>query len=95
MGKNRPTQDREPTTMKRLLERLLVARARRDREVRFSEPWQAADAAMHAIERAIFRVPLERAEPGSRDADAPPRDPTPMRRRERSLAADDRVERAG
>jgi hypothetical protein len=58
--------EREPATMKRLLDRLLAARARREREERFSDAWRAADAEMHAIERAIFRVPLgaaaERAE---------------------------------
>lgn len=53
--------EREPTIMKRLLERLMAARARRDREERFSDPWRAADAEMHAIERAIFRVPVEAA----------------------------------
>jgi hypothetical protein len=51
-------QDREPAMMKRLLDRLLAARARREREERFSDAWRAADAEMHAIERAIFRVPL-------------------------------------
>lgn len=51
--------EREPTIMKRLLERLMAARARRDREERFSDPWRSADAEMHAIERAIFRVPIE------------------------------------
>ncbi len=51
--------DREPTIMNRLLERLLAARARRDHEERFSDAWQAADLEMHAIERAIFRVPVE------------------------------------
>ncbi|MFL5679782.1 MAG: hypothetical protein ACJ77B_04205 [Chloroflexota bacterium] len=51
-------QDREPAMMKRLLDRLLAARTRREREERFSDAWRAADAEMHAIERAIFRVPL-------------------------------------
>jgi len=51
--------EREPTSMKRLLDRLLSVRARRDREQRFSDGWLAADAELHAIERAIFRVPIE------------------------------------
>lgn len=50
--------DREPTLIKQLLDRLLAARARRDREVRLSDSWRAADAEMHQIERAIFRAPL-------------------------------------
>jgi hypothetical protein len=49
--------DREPNTIKQLRDALLEARGRRDREERFSEPWHAADAEMHAIERAIFRLP--------------------------------------
>ena len=48
----------EPATIRRLLDRLLAARARRDREVRFSDPWRAADHDMHELEAAIFRVPL-------------------------------------
>jgi len=43
-----------------LLDRLLAARARRDREVRFSDSWRAADSAMRELEVAIFRLPLER-----------------------------------
>ncbi|HKG57416.1 MAG TPA: hypothetical protein VKA85_09215 [Candidatus Limnocylindrales bacterium] len=62
-------QDREPTTMKRLLDRLLEARARREREERFSDAWRAADAEMHAIERAIFRVPLDPAAADRRHRD--------------------------
>jgi hypothetical protein len=50
--------EREPTRIKRLLDRLLAARARRDREIRLSDAWRAADAEMHQIERAIFRAPL-------------------------------------
>jgi hypothetical protein len=45
--------------LKRLLDRLLATRARRDREVRFSDSWRAADDELHAIERAIFRAPLD------------------------------------
>jgi hypothetical protein len=52
--------DREPTIIRRLLDRLLAARARRDREERFSEPWQAADTELRTIERAIFALPVER-----------------------------------
>lgn len=47
--------DAEPTRIKRLLERLLAVRARRDAEVRWSERWHALDAEMHEIERAVFR----------------------------------------
>jgi hypothetical protein len=46
-------------TIRRLLDRLLAARARRDGEVRFSDRWRAADTDMHELEAAIFRVPLE------------------------------------
>jgi hypothetical protein len=52
-------EDRQRTMMKRLLDRLLATRARRDREERDSAPWRAADTELHEIERAIFRVPLE------------------------------------
>lgn len=52
-------EDRQRTMMKRLLDRLLATRARRDREERDSPPWRAADTELHEIERAIFRVPLE------------------------------------
>lgn len=52
-------EDRQRTMMKRLLDRLLATRARRDREERDSSPWRAADTELHEIERAIFRVPLE------------------------------------
>jgi hypothetical protein len=48
--------------MQRLLDRLLAARARRDREVRFTDAWRAADTEMHEIERAIFRVPMDAAQ---------------------------------
>jgi hypothetical protein len=53
----------QPATIRSLLDRLLAARARRDREVRFSEPWRAADSAMREIEVAIFRVPIEPPRP--------------------------------
>ena len=55
----------EPKRIKRLLDRLLLTRARRDREERFSDSWRAADAEMHEIERAIFRAPLNDASPSS------------------------------
>lgn len=51
--------DGQRSMMKRLLDRLLATRARRDREERHSAPWQAADEELHKIEHAIFRVPLE------------------------------------
>jgi hypothetical protein len=69
--------DREPTIIRRLLDRLIAARARRDREARFSQPWHAADAEMHAIERAIFRVPTDGTDGDGRRRD---RRPTPGRR---------------
>ncbi len=50
---------RESTLMEHLLRRLHAARARRDREVRFSDEWHAADSELQAIERAIFRAPIE------------------------------------
>ena len=55
--------------MRRLLDRLLATRARRDREERLSPPWRAADEELHEIEHAIFRVPLEEdaSGPGSRN----------------------------
>jgi hypothetical protein len=51
--------ERDQTMLRRLLDRLLATRARRDREVRFSDSWQAADDELHAIEHAIFRGPLD------------------------------------
>jgi hypothetical protein len=51
--------DRQGTMMRRLLDRLLATRARRDREEWLSVPWRAADTELHEIEKAIFRVPLE------------------------------------
>jgi hypothetical protein len=48
-----------PAKIRKLLHRLLAARARRDREVRFSDSWRAADHDMHELEAAIFRVPPE------------------------------------
>jgi hypothetical protein len=53
----------EPKRIKRLIDRLLLTRARRDREERLSDSWCAADAEMHEIERAIFRAPLSDAKP--------------------------------
>jgi hypothetical protein len=57
----------EPTIIKRLLARLLATRARRDREERHTEPWNAADAELHAIERAIFRLPADPVTDGESD----------------------------
>jgi hypothetical protein len=51
--------ERQGTLMRRLLDRLLATRARRDREEWLSAPWQAADKELHEIEKAIFRVPLD------------------------------------
>ncbi len=51
--------DLEPARIRRLLDRLLVARERRDAERRWSDRWLALDAEMHAIERDVFRVPVE------------------------------------
>jgi len=51
--------DGDQATIRRLLDRLLAARARRDREERFSDRWRAADTDMHELEVAIFRLPLE------------------------------------
>jgi hypothetical protein len=65
--------DGQRSTMKRLLDRLLATRARRDREERLSPPWQAADEELHEIEHAIFRVPVDEdaTRPGSRDHSRP------------------------
>jgi hypothetical protein len=52
-------RDGDPSMIRTLLDRLLAARARRDREERFSDPWRAADRDMHELETAIFRVPLD------------------------------------
>jgi hypothetical protein len=72
--------DRQRTMMKRLLDRLLTTRARRDREERLSAPWRAADTELHEIEKAIFRVPLEE-QSSSAGSDARPRHaPTGFRR---------------
>ncbi len=49
----------DPTRIKRLLDRLLEARALRDAEPRWSERWHALDGELHEIERAVFRVPTE------------------------------------
>jgi hypothetical protein len=55
--------DRQGTMMRRLLDRLLATRARRDREEWLSVPWRAADKELHEIEKAIFRVPLDEPSP--------------------------------
>ena len=49
----------EPARIKRLLDRLLTARARRDAEPRWSERWRELDAELHAIERSVFHTPVE------------------------------------
>lgn len=83
----RAMEDRQRTMMKRLLDRLLATRARRDREERDSPPWRAADTELHEIERAIFRVPLEEPLPiAGGDGRTRPA-PTGMRRRLRRAAA--------
>ena len=51
--------DAEPTRIKRLLDRLLAVRARRDAEPRWSDRWHELDAELHTIERAVFRAPIE------------------------------------
>lgn len=51
--------ERQGTIMRRLLDRLLATRARRDREEWHSASWRAADKELHEIEKAIFRVPLD------------------------------------
>lgn len=53
----RVMHDVQPSRMRALLDQLLAARARRDREPRFSDSWQAADADLHSLERAIFELP--------------------------------------
>lgn len=64
--------DREPAMMKMLLDRLVAARAERDELPRFSRDWHDADARLHAIERAIFRVPIAAPAPLETVADRPP-----------------------
>jgi hypothetical protein len=82
----RVMNDGQRSTMKRLLDRLLATRARRDREQRHSPPWHAADEELHKIEHAIFRVPLEEEAPnsGTRDRSRPA--PTGLRRHLRRAA---------
>ena len=67
--------ERQGTMMRRLLDRLLATRARRDREEWLSPPWRAADKELHEIEKAIFRVPLADPSPahgsGARARHAP------------------------
>lgn len=81
----RPMEDRQRNLMKRLLDRLLATRARRDREERDSPPWRAADTELHEIERAIFRVPPEEALP-TPSADQSRAAPTGLPRRLRRAA---------
>lgn len=50
---------RQPMTIQRLLDRLHAVRDRRDANARFSDAWYEADREMHAIERSIFRAPIE------------------------------------
>jgi hypothetical protein len=57
--------ERQGTLMRRLLDRLLATRARRDREEWLSLSWRAADEELHEIEKAIFRVPLAEPPPVS------------------------------
>ena len=49
----------EPLRIKRLLDRMLTARARRDAEPRWSARWHELDAELHRIERAVFHAPIE------------------------------------
>ncbi len=72
--------DQQRTMMKRLLDRLLSTRARRDREERLSAPWRAADTELHEIEKAIFRVPLEEQLSGVGGGARPRHAPTGFRR---------------
>jgi hypothetical protein len=75
----------EPKRIKRLLDRLLLTRARRDREERFSDAWTAADTELHEIERAIFRPPLGGAtlsRPAEQRAPAPGRHAADARRQD-------------
>ena len=92
--KDQAMHDREPTIIKRLLDRLLAARARRDSEPRHSAAWQDADAEMHRIERAIFRLPLEGA-PDDEPVAGGPGEPTPIRRPQPHDRRSYEVERAG
>jgi hypothetical protein len=87
--------DRDQTIMKRLLDRLLATRARRDREVRYSDSWRAADDELHAIERAIFRVPLESAEHEPQHPDELTAFPDRAAREARNTDKPYREERAG
>ena len=69
--------ERDDTTLKRLLDRLLATRARRDREVRYTDSWRAADDDLHAIERAIFDAPPD---PRLAEVDTSGMRPAPGRR---------------
>ena len=87
--------DREPTIIKRLLERLLATRARRDREPRYSDAWHAAYTEMHAIERAIFRVPVDVSDDGLDRAPREVREPTLIHAHDRPDRGRYEAERAG
>jgi hypothetical protein len=76
----RAMEDRQRTLMKRLLDRLLATRARRDREQRDTASWRAADTELHEIERAIFRVPLEEQMPAAYAVARPRHVSTALRR---------------
>jgi hypothetical protein len=52
-------RDTVPMRIKRLLDRLLAVRARRDAEPRWSDRWHQLDGELHAIERAVFRAHVE------------------------------------
>jgi hypothetical protein len=73
--------------MERLLDRLLATRARRDREVRLSTPWRAADTELHEIERAIFRVPPDEPPPPAGRGARPRHAPAGLRRHLRRAAS--------
>jgi hypothetical protein len=53
------TPDAEPMRIRRLLDRLLAVRARRDAEPRWSDRWRQFDAELHAVEREVFRAPVD------------------------------------
>jgi hypothetical protein len=63
-------QDSEGIRIKRLLDRLFAARARRDAELRGSDRWHALDAELHAIERDVFRSPEADADAAANDEPA-------------------------
>jgi hypothetical protein len=79
-------EDRQRTIMRRLLDRLMATRARRDREERLSASWRAADHELHEIEKAIFRVPLDEGLPGPERGARPRHVPASWRRHLRRAA---------